>query len=225
MRSEAVTHDAPPMREPSRLTARFGGPWGWLVLAVLLQFIANGRWIVPQATWLAPIGWLVYLERSRTLRALALALVLFVLVDFVAWRPIIPAPGVLYYLIAGSYAVVYFLPFAVHRVLAARLAGFKATLVFPTAWVAIEFVFHRWITPYGSWFSLAYTQTDFLPLLQIAAITGVAGISFLITWFAAVVAWSLNRKRSNTQRLRAAWICGLALLRAGDHHIDRRASE
>jgi apolipoprotein N-acyltransferase len=212
MRSEAVTHDAPPMREPSRLTARFGGPWGWLVLAVLLQFIANGRWIVPQATWLAPIGWLVYLERSRTLRALALALVLFVLVDFVAWRPIIPAPGVLYYLIAGSYAVVYFLPFAVHRVLAARLAGFKATLVFPTAWVAIEFVFHRWITPYGSWFSLAYTQTDFLPLLQIAAITGVAGISFLITWFAAVVAWSLNRKRSNTQRLRAAWICGLALL-------------
>jgi apolipoprotein N-acyltransferase len=196
----------------SQLTRGLRGPWGWLVLAVALQLIANGRWIIPQATWLAPIGWLVFLERSRTLRALALAFVLFVLIQFVVWRPIIPAPGVLYYLIAGIYAIVYFLPFALHRTLAGKFAGFEATLVFPSAWVGIELVFHRWITPYGSWFSLAYTQTDFLPLLQLAAITGVAGISFMITWFAAVVAWSLDPERSGDQRRRAAAIYGLVFL-------------
>ncbi|NIN72785.1 MAG: hypothetical protein GTO46_12850 [Gemmatimonadetes bacterium] len=200
------------MSRLSHLTRPFSGPWGWLVLAVALQFVANGRWIIPQATWLAPIAWLVYLERSRTLRALAVAFALFVLVQFVVWRPIIPAPGLLYYLIAGVYAIVYFLPFALHRTVAARLTGFEATLVFPTAWVGIELVFHRWITPYGSWFSLAYTQTDFLPLLQLAAITGVAGISFLITWLAAVVAWSLDPERTGDQRRRAAAIYGLAFL-------------
>ncbi|UCC83763.1 MAG: hypothetical protein JSW46_02190 [Gemmatimonadota bacterium] len=200
------------MSRLSQLTRPFSGPWGWLVLAVVLQFMANGRWIIPQATWLAPIGWLVYLERSRTLRAMAVAFALFLLVQFVVWRPIIPAPGVLYYLIAGIYAVVYFSPFALHRALAVRLAGLRATLVFPTAWVGIEFIFHRWITPYGSWFSLAYTQTDFLPLLQLAAITGVAGISFLITWFAAVVAWSLDPERTGVQRRRAAFVYGFAFL-------------
>jgi apolipoprotein N-acyltransferase len=200
------------MSDPSETTRWLRGPWGWLVLAVALQFVANGRWIIPQATWLAPIAWLVFLARSRTLRALAVAFVLFVLVQFVVWRPIIPAPGVLYYLIAGVYAIVYFLPFALHRTVAGRLAGFEATLVFPTAWVGIEFVFHRWITPYGSWFSLAYTQTDSLPLLQLAAITGVAGISFLITWFAAVVAWSLDPERTGVRRRRAAAIYGLTFL-------------
>jgi apolipoprotein N-acyltransferase len=200
------------MSSRSTMARPFSAPWDWLVLAVALQLIANGRWIIPQATWLAPIGWLVYLERSCTRRALALAFVLFVLVQFVVWRGLIPAPGIWYYLIAGIYAAVYFLPFALHRTLAGKLPGFRATLVFPTAWVGIEFVFHRWITPYGSWFSLAYTQTDFLPLLQLAAITGAAGISFLITWFAAVVAWSLNRERSANQRLRAAMVYGLALL-------------
>ncbi len=41
----------------------------------------------------------------------------------------------------------------------------------------------------GSWFSLAYTQHDNLPLIQLVSITGMWGISFLITWFAAVVNW------------------------------------
>jgi apolipoprotein N-acyltransferase len=190
----------------------FSAPWHWLILAVALQLIANGRWIIPQATWLAPIGWLVYVERSRTWRALALAFVLFVLVQFVVWRGLIPAPGIWYYSIAGIYAAVYFLPVVLYRIIAERLPGLTSTLVFPAAWVGIEFIFHRWITPYGSWFSLAYTQTDFLPLLQLAAITGAAGISFLITWFASVVAWSLNRERSAKQRRRAAWTYGLVLL-------------
>jgi apolipoprotein N-acyltransferase len=131
-------------------------------------------------------------------------------------------------LIAGIYAIVYFLPFALHRTLAGKFAGLEATLVFPSAWVGIELIFHRWITPYGSWFSLAYTQTDFLPLLQLAAITGAAGISFLITWFAAVVAWSLNPERSAVQRVRAATSYGLVLfcvLVFGQLRLDGREAD
>ncbi len=186
----------------------------WLTLGVTLMLVANGRWIMPLATWLAPIGWLVFLERSRALPGLVLGLVFFVLVNFVAWRGLIPAPGLLYYIIAGTYAIVYFLPFALHRLLFARLSPFLSTLAFPLAWVGIEFAFQRWVTPYGSWFSLAYTQTDHLSLLQLASLAGTAGVSFLITWFSATVVAILRPGVNSNFRPRQAGVYALTLVAA-----------
>ncbi len=200
------------MRSEAALSVGIGQRWLWLTVAVVLQLVANGRWILPVAAWLAPLAWLVFLDRSPRRREATLAFALFVLTQLVVWRGIVPAPGLLYYLIAGTYAVVYFAPFAVHRAVAGGLSGIKGTLVFPAAWVGIEFLFHRWITPYGSWFSLAYTQTDFLPILQLASVTGVAGISFMMTWFAAVAAGSVRPGRPVTERARSATACGLVLL-------------
>lgn len=172
-------------------------PGAWLTLGAALLLVANGRWIVPAATWLAPIGWLVFLDRSRRWPGLAIGLTAFVLVQFVSWWGLIPAPGVLYFLIAGVYGVVYFVPFAAHRLLAGRLRGIAATLVLPVAWVAIEFVFQRWVTPYGSWFSLAYTQTWSRALLQLVSVTGTWGVSFLVTWFAAIAALGVAGRRES----------------------------
>ncbi|UCF19614.1 MAG: hypothetical protein JSU87_17135 [Gemmatimonadota bacterium] len=175
------------------------------------MLVANGRWIVPLASWLAPIGWLIFLQRSRKSTGLPSALTLFVLLHFVAWRGIIPAPGILYFLIAGTYALVYFLPYFAHRLLCQRLAGFRVTLIFPTAWVASEFLFQNWVTPYGSWFSLAYTQTEHIALLQIAALTGHAGISFLMTWFAATIAWTIDSGQATRATLSTAAVFATAL--------------
>jgi apolipoprotein N-acyltransferase len=200
----------------------------WLALGIVLQLVANGRWILPEATWLAPVGWLIYLERSRPLRGLATALPLYILVEFIRWRGLIPAPSYLYYLIAGTYAVVYFLPFALHRLLANRIPGMAATLVFPTAWVSIEFAFQRWVTPYGSWFSLAYTQTDHLALLQLVSVTGTAGVSYLITWCAATVAWVLQPARALASRAIAVGVyagCLLALLTFGHVRLGSNTAE
>ncbi len=190
-----------------RLNPRRGGVW--LVGGAVLLLVSNGRWILSAAAWLAPIGWLVYLDRTAPARGLARALPLWVAVQLVMWRGLIPAPGAVYYLIAGTYAVVYFLPLAVHRVVAPRLSGAAATLVFPTAWVAIEFLFQRWVTPYGSWFSLAYTQAGALTLLQLSSVTGTAGVSYLLTWFAATAAWIAQP--GPRARLRAAVAYGVCL--------------
>jgi apolipoprotein N-acyltransferase len=132
------------------------------------------------------------------------------------WWRLIPAPGALYFLIAGTYGVVYFLPFIAHRAIAPRLGGVAATLVFPLAWVAIEYLFQRWGTPYGSWFSLAYTQAGTLTLLQLASLTGTAGVSFLITWFAASLACALQTDASKGPAqlgvTRLGWTYGVVLL-------------
>jgi apolipoprotein N-acyltransferase len=167
---------------------------------MFLLVVANGRWIFPPATWIAPIAWLLFLERSRALTGLLIGGVAYVGVQFVAWDGLIPAPGILFFLIAGAYGLIYFLPFAAHRLLARRVAGFAQTLVFPLAWVTTELVLQRWITPYGSWFSLPYTQANSLVLAQLASVTGIWGISFLMTWFAAVVVWSLTGRQTAAER-------------------------
>lgn len=189
-----------------------GSRYAWLAIGFALLIIANGRWIFPPAAWLFAVGWLVFVDRSRRSTGLPVAFLGYVLANFIFWWEIIPAPGVLYFLIAATYAAVYFLPFVAHRLFATRVPGFAATLVFPLAWVSVELVFFRWVTPYGSWASLAYTQSEKLALLQLASITGIAGISFLMTWFASVVAWMLRPDQSTARRIRAAATFGAVLL-------------
>jgi apolipoprotein N-acyltransferase len=82
---------------------------------------------------------------------------------------------------------VFSLCFLADRLVSARLKGISSTLVFPVMWCSIEYLSS--LNPKASWTSLAYTQVDNLPLMQLTAITGIWGISFLITWFASVVNW------------------------------------
>jgi len=61
--------------------------------------------------------------------------------------------------------------------------------VFPAVWCSLEYLSS--LNPgKASWTSLAYTQTTNLPLLQLTSVTGIWGISFLITWFTSVVNWA-----------------------------------
>ena len=184
----------------------------WLGLGLALLLVANARWILPLATWFFAIGWLVFFDRSRRLSGLTIGFVVYVLLYFVIWWGIIPAPGVLYYLIAATYAAAYFLPFLAHRLLATDDPAFRATLVFPLAWVSVELLFSRFVTPYGSWASLAYTQSDSLTLIQLASLTGTAGITFLITWFASIVAWMLRPGLETGRRVRAAGAFAITIL-------------
>lgn len=166
--------------------------WSWLVAGIALLLVSNGRWTIPAAVWLALPTWLVFVDRSPRWRGLGVAFLAWCGVFFLAWRGIVPAPGWIYVGITFTYALVYFIPILGYRIMTPRLHGIAATLVFPLAWVGIEFAFQRWVTPYGSWFSLAYTQTD-LALLQVAAVGGTSAVSFVVTWCAASFAILLRR--------------------------------
>jgi apolipoprotein N-acyltransferase len=81
------------------------------------------------------------------------------------------------------------LAFVADRLLAPHVPGLLSTLVFPAAWVALEFVPSR-LNPYGTWGALAYSQYGNLPLMQLVSVTGIWGVAFLVAWFAAVVNWA-----------------------------------
>lgn len=56
---------------------------------------------------------------------------------------------------------------------------YSLLVVIPAAWVALELIRSHFITGFG-WNLLGYSQSFTLPVIQIADITGVYGVSFLI---------------------------------------------
>jgi apolipoprotein N-acyltransferase len=96
-------------------------------------------------------------------------------------------------MVAGIAGSLLFLPFAVDRLVSHRLAGIPSTLVFPLAWVTVEFLrsFHPYL---GTVFVLAVTQFDFPLITQISSVTGIWAITFLMAWLAPVVYLALENR-------------------------------
>ncbi len=191
----------------------------WLLIGFMLLVFSNGiHNIIPLATWLAP----VFLIRFLRTQPKARGLILFALVYCAAWvimqYGIYPDLGVIGSGFGLIYGIIFFLPFLADRLVASKINGFLATLVFPATWVAIEFFLAS--MPYtGSWFALAFTQIDNLPLIQLASITGIYGIGFLINWFATIVNWAWEHEFSFSKTWKGATlylgILVLALLFGG----------
>jgi apolipoprotein N-acyltransferase len=72
-----------------------------------------------------------------------------------------------------------------------RLNPYFAVFIFPTAWTVIEYLLYT-PNPNGTWGSLAYTQTTFLPVVQMASITGIWGIVFLLGLFSSWISFLWN---------------------------------
>ena len=160
----------------------------WLFIGAVLLLVSNGHWIIPLATWLAPVFLIRFSRTQPKAKGLVLLLAVNILASLFIWQGIIPP--VLYVPVSILIGVVYWLPYLADRLLVNRLNSFAATLVFPCVQVILEYI-NTGVSPLGSWGTLAYSQYGFLPLLQILSITGIWGVSFLITWLAPVVnmAW------------------------------------
>ena len=104
-------------------------------------------------------------------------------------RGVIPLSGFAYFGVVSIIAMALTLSYVADRLLASQSAGLASTLIFPLASVVVEFINTR-TGPFGSWGSVAYTQYDNLPLMQLASVTGIFGIVFLIAWFASIVNWA-----------------------------------
>jgi apolipoprotein N-acyltransferase len=161
-------------------------------LSAALFWISTGLGTFWPAAWLAPIPVLMFAaEASRRMAAFAGAAAWFVgsLNLFTYLARVMPAALVAVLLLVPA------LGFA-GAVLAARSATRRlppllAPFAFPAAWVTYEFLV-SFLSPHGTALSLAYSQTDVLPLLQLASVTGIWGMTFvlLLVPSAIAVAWT-----------------------------------
>ncbi len=163
----------------------------WLAAAAVLMLFAAGRWLIPLAAWLAPVFLLRFVRTQRAWLGLLLAWLVRSVVWAFASRGTILYPGLVPYLVVAFVSLVLTLAFLADRLITPRLGGFVATLVFPAALTAVEYLSAR--GPFGTYNSIAYTQYGDLPLMQLVSVTGIWGIVFLMGWFAAVVNWAWER--------------------------------
>lgn len=187
----ATSNEVPSTKAPdeSKLD-RFDPRIAWLVAASLLLLVADGRNTIALAAWLAPACLLRFVRREPPVRGLVIAYLALVVLRGVAYRGMIPIPGIFYYVYALISAISALIPYAADRLLAPRLRGFAATFIFPCALVSAQFIYSH--GPQGTWGTLAYTQADNLTLIQLLSVTGVWGITFLIGWFAAAKPTSID---------------------------------
>ncbi|MCK5579986.1 MAG: apolipoprotein N-acyltransferase [Candidatus Omnitrophica bacterium] len=78
-----------------------------------------------------------------------------------------------------AYLSLYFGFFALGYVFFMKTNRVRKLFILPSVWVALEFLRDHLFTGFG-WCMVGHTQYKILPVIQIADITGVAGISFLV---------------------------------------------
>jgi len=160
----------------------------WFGIGAAFLLFATGRWIIPIAAWLGPMFMLRFIRSQMPVKGLVIGYAAMVVVFHFAWNGMVPVPTPIFYAMGPLIGVYFILPYALDRFLAARFNGLLATLVFPVAWVTVDFL-NASFNPYGHWALLGYTQHGNLPLLQLLSITGIWGVTFIIVWFASVTNW------------------------------------
>lgn len=163
---------------------------------------------VPWLAWCAPVPvlWLV-LRSSRRDAAWSGALAAAVgLSSNLAYMSLLmPLAAVL--AVLAFKALLWVLVLLLTRRVVVRYRSNWCVLVYPLLWVAIDTLMAS-LLPDGNWGSLAYSQAEQLPLLQVVALAGVPGLLFLVCLMPSALALLLAGGRPY---LRPA-LCSLLLV-------------
>ena len=159
----------------------------YLLLGFICLFFSNGRWTLPIAAFLAPLFLIRFYRFQKPLKGLLFIFIAGWVSNIFIWKEVIPISGFFYYILAFMMSVFSSITFLIDRVYSQRIKGIISTLVFPSAYVIMEYIIVL-TNPSGSYGTLAHTQS-YLPLLQIVSITGIWGVTFLIMWTASVINW------------------------------------
>jgi apolipoprotein N-acyltransferase len=152
-------------------------------------YLGSGLHPVPWLTWLAPVPILLLAPRVPASVAAVAAFVAWFAGEVNMWQYLLSdirlPPVILLFL--AAYALLFALAVALYRGLLGRRRYALAALAVPAVWTSGEYVVSLF-SPHGTFGSLAYTQADLLPVVQIASITGILGISFALMGVSSAVA-------------------------------------
>ncbi len=180
--------------------------------AVLVYF-GTGLHPIWPLLWFAPVPIIAIAPQLRARSAFALATVAWFFGEMNLWKHLAYGIGLRWPLIVISFfvpAVVFALSVLFVRSFLVRGSTVLAAIALPFYWVSYEFLTAR-VSPHSTYGNLAYTQMDWLPLIQIASLTGIWGVSFVLFLFAGA-AGALLSGTGNQQQRRAVAIATAVFL-------------
>jgi len=159
-----------------------------LAASAALFFFGTGLTPVWMLLWLAPIPILWLSPRISAWQAFFVAAAAYMLGGFNIWFYMtMVAPMWVALLNAFVPACLFAAAVVLFRNRAVHGRLWQAVLIVPAFWVTYEYVTSL-LSIHGTIGNIGYSQLNFLPILQLAAVTGIWGISFSILLFAATVA-------------------------------------
>jgi len=168
------------------------------LISALAWFFGSGLHPIWWLTWLAPLPVLLMAPRLSRSSTFAIAFVAYTLGGLNAWsydRIVTPLFITLVILFAPSLLFAWIV--SVHRTFILRGQILRGAFALPVLWSAFEYL-AEFRSPHSTWGNLAYTQMECLPLIQIASVTGIWAISFLVFLFSSTISALLvpnSRKR------------------------------
>lgn len=170
----------------------------WFVIGMVLSLFSTGQWSILLVSWVQSIFFIRFVRTQRWWLGFILVWLATFVTGAIAWWNILGLMGSIPFvlvtigintlLIAGG-------AYLADRLLVPRLGGFAATLIFPLAVTALDFL-GMTMNPMGSFGAQAYTQYSSLTFIQLLSVTGMWGITFLVSWFATVVNYAWERSFS-----------------------------
>jgi apolipoprotein N-acyltransferase len=198
-----------------------------VVIAVLVSALGwwYGSGLQPQ-WWLACLAPLPVLWIATRVTAPSAALAAFASYAFGGlnvWSYLhgsvaVPAPIVA--LAMAAPAIVFAASVLLYRRLMARGHCIGAAFAVPILWVVADFVIAR-LSPHGTFGNVAYTQANALPVIQIAAVTGIWGVEFGVLLLPATIAAITARGVSRALRLATALITLICVASALGYGLTR----
>jgi apolipoprotein N-acyltransferase len=183
----------------------------FLLLGVFFFYFSNGRYSFALATWLFPIFFLQVSRQEKSIYSyLFIPLLVGISCQLAFWK----------FTYDNTSSILFFLPFILglpmgllfyfDKLLYSKNKGFSATLIFPLLYTSFDFLLNLF-NPFGTLGILGYSQFDFLAFSQLAAITGMWGLTFMITWFGSVVYWVLENY-SYKEKIKQAIVIYISIL-------------
>jgi apolipoprotein N-acyltransferase len=174
----------------------------WIVAAtaVMLFSLLSPKWVFWPAAFAAPACIILLMQRFPLGRAFYYGAITLVCSTAVANYKVMPFPTPFFAIMCVQLGVIGTVPYLLNRWLGNKITGWVSTLLFPSAAVSLEYA-----TSFlggGTWGSIAYSQMDNSLLIQLASLTGIWGVSFVIYWSSSLIVWMINNNHTSSAIVR-----------------------
>ena len=178
--------------------------YGVVAVALTAVLVYFGTGLFPRwpLMWFAPLPVLLFAARSSRRWAAAAAFLAWFLGGlnlFHYFNSLLRMPIGVQLMIYGGPALLFMLAVLLFRALVRRQAWWTAIVAFPAVWVALEYL-SSLTSPHGTAGNISYSQLNFLPLLQLASVTGPWGVSFVLMLLSSTIAVAVELQRASGRK-------------------------
>ena len=165
---------------------------GLFVVAVLAFAALSPKWLLSPLAWIAPALLLVLIAQFKPLKGFFLAWAVLFLAGLIGNYKVFPFPLLVSAVLTLLISLTNSLPYVFAVWLTRLFPSWTSVAFFPALAVSIEYL--NSFSGGGSLGSLAYTQAEHTALIQLASVTGIWGISFLLYLSSSIIFWVVTMR-------------------------------